>query len=62
MREVELVLDTMGIDGEQRVMLATFLFCDEARYWWDAFKRLEGPPILGVEPHVPRAISWERFV
>ena len=62
MREVELVLDTMGVDGDQRVMLATFLFHGEARHWCNAFRRLEGTPIIGVEPHVPRAVSWERFV
>ena len=62
MKEVELVLDTMGIEGDQTVVLDTFLFRGEARNWWNAFKRLEGTLAHGVEPHVPRTISWERFV
>ena len=44
------------------MVLATFLFRGEAHHWWNAFRRLEGTPILGVEPHVPIVVSWERFV
>ena len=62
MKEVELVLDTLGIEGNQRVVLATFLFRGEARHWWNAFKRLEEEPIVGIEPQVPRVVSCERFV
>lgn len=42
----------MGVSNDQKVVLAPFMFNDEARFWWAATKRLMTTPAVG-EPVPP---------
>ena len=69
LKRMESIFEVMQLHDDQRVTLASFMLKEEARFWWEAARRLLVAPVVGVEGQVvgnvapaPLNITWDQFV
>ncbi|KAL5757617.1 hypothetical protein ACOSP7_020228 [Xanthoceras sorbifolium] len=57
LKHIEKVFTTIGCPDKQKVIFATFMFEDEADYWWDATSRILWTTLQENDP-----MTWGMFM
>ncbi|XP_074323496.1 uncharacterized protein LOC141660410 [Apium graveolens] len=52
LREIKKTFEIVGVENDKKTLFAAYMLKEEANYWWEAKRNLEGTTV----------ISWDRFM